>query len=105
MSVVALAETNTDEINKGMYKLGEGDEYMPVYSKILKQKILKQKEVDLPFISKMTLDLNKLSNCNENIESIFLKIINTTDPVTVGAVYHPPNRNIDLFNEEVELII
>ena len=102
-SVVALAETNTDETNKGIYKLS--DEYTPVYSSKIDNKA-KGSGLALYIKNDFTFTiLNELSNCNENIESIFLKITNTTDPIIVGAVYRPPSGDIKKFNEEVEHII
>ena len=49
--------------------------------------------------------LNELSIVNENIESLFIKITNTTNPITAGLVYRPPNGDIDKFNSEMENII
>ena len=50
-------------------------------------------------------EINKFSICNENIESIFVKITCSNIPITVGVLYRPPSGDLRLFNIELEAII
>ena len=50
-------------------------------------------------------EINDLSTCNANIESIFIKITNSNEPITVRLIYRPPSGNLASFNEEFESII
>ena len=49
--------------------------------------------------------LHELSLCNDNIESLFIKITNLTDPLTVGVVHRPPSGDVIKFNKEMEFLI
>ena len=70
-SVVALAETNTYECNKDLYKLS--NEYTPVYSSKIENKV-KGSGVALYVKNDFSYNiLNELSSCNKNIETLFVK--------------------------------
>ena len=103
-SIIALAETNVDETQKGLYKLS--NEYEYVYSsKIISKKV---KGTGLAIYIKNEYSysvLHELSLCNDNIESLFIKITNLTDPLTVGVVYRPPSGDVIKFNKEMEFLI
>ena len=95
-SVVALAETNTDECNKDLYKLS--NEYTPVYSSKIENKV-KGSGVALYVKNGFSFNiLNELSSCDKNIETLFIKITNTSAPIVIGVVYRPPSGDIDEFN-------
>ena len=70
-SIIALAETNVDETQKGLYKLS--NEYESVYSSKISKKV---KGTGLAIYKKNEYSytvLHKLSLCNDNIESLFIK--------------------------------
>ena len=97
-SVVALAETNTDACNKDLYKLS--NEYTPVYSSKIKNKV-KGSGVALYVKNDFSFSiLNELSSCDKNIETLFIKIANTSAPVIKRALiylepaFHFPNMGL-----------
>ena len=47
----------------------------------------------------------ELSKCSPDIESIFVEITNTEKPITVGAIYRPPNGSMQSFNNELQHIL
>ena len=49
--------------------------------------------------------IDKLSICSESIESLFVTITNTSDPIVVGVIYRPPNSPLAEFNLEYEKIL
>ena len=49
--------------------------------------------------------MNELSSCNKNIETLFIKITNSSAPIVIGVVYCPPSGDIDEFNKEIELML
>ena len=49
--------------------------------------------------------MEEFNSCNPNIESLFIKVTNTTAPITVGVIYRPPNGNLVEFNKEFEQLI
>ena len=102
-SIIALAETNVDDSQKGLYKLS--NEYESVYSSTISKKV---KGTGLAMYIKNEYSytvLHELSLCNDNIESLFIKITNLTDPLTVGVVYRPPSGDVIKFNKEMEFLI
>ena len=102
-SVVALAETNTDESNKDIYKLS--DDYTPAYSSKMKHK---SKGTGVALYIKNDFSFNTMyefSNCTKDIETLFVQITNTSDPITVGVVYRPPSGDLDKFNTELDLLL
>ena len=102
-SVIALAETNTDECNKDLYKLS--NEYTPVYSSKIENKV-KGSGVALYVKNDFSFNIwNELSSCNKKIETLFIKITNTSAPIVIGVVYRPPSGDIEEFNKEIELIL
>ena len=102
-SVVALAETNLLESDKDQYKLS--NEYTPVYSSKINNKS-KGSGVALYIRNNFSFTiLQEFSNCNTNIETLFIKITNTAEPIIVGVVYRPPSGDIELFNNEIERIL
>ena len=39
------------------------------------------------------------------VETLFIKITNTSAPIVIGVVYRPPSGDIKEFNKEIELIL
>ena len=48
---------------------------------------------------------SSLSVCKESIESLFITITNSPEPLKVGVIYRPPNASLDEFNKEYERIL
>lgn len=102
-SIVAIAETNTDQCNKDQFTLS--NDYTSVYSPRIEDKA-KGSGLALYVLNDLKFDpIEEFSYCNENIESIFIKITNTTNTITVGAIYRPPSGNIETFNNEMEQLL
>ena len=102
-SVVALAETNTDEFNKDLYQLS--NEYTPVYSSKIENKV-NGCGVALYVKNDFSFNIwNELSSCNKNFETLFIQITNTSDSIVFGVFYRPPSGDIEEFNKEIELIL
>ena len=102
-SVIGLAETNVDKINKDLYKLSA--DYSSEYLSKIEDKskgsgLALYIKNDYNFIA-----IEEFSSCNPNIESLFVKLTNTAAPITVGIIYRPPNGNLVEFNKEFENII
>ena len=98
LSIITMAETNIDECNKTSYNLqGYQSEYQ---SKIAD----KFKGSGLAIYIKDTFIYNKMdefSHCTPNLESLFISIIKTINPILVGVVYRPPNGDDKLFLSEL----
>ena len=82
VSVLTLAETNLDECNKNIFKL-QG------FESIYQSKIVgKHKGSGLAIYTKEAFLFTKLyafSQCSSNLESLFISINNTENPITVGV--------------------
>ena len=107
-SVVGLAETNTDSENGNLYQIND---YSSCYQsryfcKIKKRPKHKGSGLCLYVHNSMNFTkMDKLSICNESIESLFVTITNATDPLVVGVVYRPPNSTLADFNFQYEKIL
>ena len=102
-SVVAIAETNIDESQKDLFKIGY--EYTSIYQSKIEGK---SKGSGLGIYIKNDLEhdiLDEFSICNENIECKFVKVSQHNNFLIVGALYRPPSGNLRSFNEELETII
>ena len=107
-SVIGLAETNTDPENGCLYQIGE-------YSSCYQSRFINESETMYkPKGSGVCLYIhdqfnfskdNSLSLCKESIESLFVTITNTPEPLKIGVVYRPPNASLDEFNKEYEHIL
>ena len=102
-SVIGLAETNIEECDKDLYKIN--DNYTSIYQSKRASKN-KGSGVALYVNNKFSYEcLNDLWICNKNIEAIFVKLTDTTQPIVVGVVYRPPSGDLHKFNEELENIL
>ena len=107
-SVIGLAETNTDPENGNTYQLNG---YTSCYQKRFyceskKQHKPKGSGVCLYVHNSLNYtEIEKLSLCKENIETLFVKITNISEPLIIGVVYRPPNSPLSDFNEEYEQIL
>ena len=99
LSVYTFAETNINEEHINLYPI-EG--YQPTaQSKIAN----KAKGSGLAIYVRNNLLLNTcphLNNCSKNLESLFVSITNTPEPITIGVVYRPPSGNEAHFLNELE---
>ena len=103
LSIIGLAETNIDECHKDLYKIS--DKYESVYQSKKSGKS-KGSGIGLYLNKKFNfVRVNELDICDKNIEAMFIKITNTTEPITTGIVYRPPNGDIDTFNKEIDKIL
>ena len=107
-SVLGLAETNTDPENRHLYQLAD---YTPVYQSRFycttkNQVKAKGSGVCLYVHNSFNFtSINKISVCNENIESMFVTLTNLPEPIIVGVVYRPPNASLDQFNVQYQQIL
>ena len=102
LSILTLAETNLDECNKNIFKL-QG------FESIYQSKIVgKHKGSGLAIYIKEAFLFTKLdafSQCSSNLESLFISINNTENPITVGVLYRPPSGDTTLFISELNSIL
>ena len=102
-SVIALAETNVDQELQNLYQIPN---YNNFYQSTLEGKD-KGTGVAL-YVNKIfnACIVENVSLCNEDIESIFVEISQSSSPktLTVGVVYRPPNGNATKFLEQFENI-
>ena len=107
-SVIGLAETNTDSENKDLYQL---QNYSSCYQSRHVNKSTgecKSKGTGVCLYIHSSLNYSKnddLSICKESIETLFVTITNTAEPITVGVIYRPPNSSLEEFNIEYEKIL
>ena len=101
VSILTMAETNLDECNKNLYNLqGYQSEYQ---SKITGK--LKGSGLAIYIKEKNYNKLDEFSQCTENLESLFVSIIDTEIPIIIGVVYRPPSGNIKLFSSELNSLL
>ena len=107
-SVIGLAETNTDPTNGNLYQINEYSSlYQSRYFDMSKNEC-KTKGSGVCLYIHNSLNYNKdnqLSLCKNSIETLFITITNTPEPLTIGVIYRPPNSSIDEFNEEYNHIL
>ena len=101
-SAIAICETNIDASHKNMYSI-EG--YESCYQSKLAGKA-KGSGLGLYIDSMFAFDeLPESSVCSPDLETIFIKITNTLEPVIIGAVYRPPSGNPVHFNQQFHSIL
>lgn len=98
-SAIGIAETNTDEVHKDLYRLTG---YASVYNDKLPNK-LKGTGVALYIKDSFIFNkLNEFSKCTPDIESLFVSITNTSCPLIIGVVYRPPSGSYSGFLSEID---
>ena len=101
-SIIAVCETNIDSSHKNLYQI-EG------YDSCYQSKIVdKSKGSGLGLYIKDTYTFDTISEssaCSPDIETLFIKITNTNEPVTIGVVYRPPNGSLTTFNHQFQSIL
>lgn len=101
-SVIGLAETNTNPQNKDLFKLNK---YSSLYQEIDATKS-KGTGVALYIHNSLTATVDQsLSQCTQNLESLFVKFNTGAEEHTVGVIYAPPSGDKSKFISELETII
>ena len=94
LSVITLAETNLDECNKNLFTIRG-------YQSVYQSKITgKHKGSGLAIYLKdvfLHTKKDELSQCTSHLESLFISINNTDNPLTIGVIYRPPNGDHSKF--------
>ena len=96
-SIIGLAETNTEQVNKDLYKI---DGYTSCYQSTKEGKH-KGTGVCLYIHDKYNFtELTDISITTVNAETLFVKLTNVNEPTIVGVVYNPPAGDNNLFRSE-----
>ena len=100
--IIAIAETNSDEVNKGLYQIaGYNSEYN---SKIAGKK--KGSGIGIYVHEKYQSNrLEKYCKCTVNLETIFIELTNAEVPQTIGVIYRPPNGDASAALAELEHLL
>ena len=99
-SIIALAETNTDQPLKDHYQIPG---YNSFYQSTTENK---SKGTGVAIYAADHLNVENLGGCLPDIESLFVRVTlpNNECPMTYGVVYRPPNSNLDTFMNEFNLL-
>ena len=101
-TIIAIAETNCDEENKGIYTI-------PGYESEYNSKFLnKSKGSGLGLYVNSDFQFSKLDkfcSISENMESLFVEITDMDDPHVIGTIYRPPSGDLNKFNSEFEALL
>ena len=95
-SVIGIAETNTDEPLKELYKIPQYNSFYQV----TQEDKLKGTGVALYVANNLNAEvIENLGYCSPDIESIFVKITQSSSKLTLisGVIYRPPNGDIHNF--------
>ena len=102
ISVISVAETNINKEHKDLFRI-------PGYESIFQSKLNnKKKGSGLGIYLEETFISNEISNCcicTNDIESLFINIVNTSEPITFGVIYRPPTGNVANFISQLEKIM
>ena len=85
-SVIGLAETNTEKVNKDIYRI---DGYTSCTGICL-------------YVHERYnyIELTSISMTTDNLEKLFVKLTDLDEPVIVGVVYRPTSGDANLFQSE-----
>ena len=101
-SIIGIAETNVDAHHKDLYRLpGYVSEYNEKFPG-------KNKGSGVALYLNENIVYNRIDaycKCSKNIESLFVKIINTDIPHIIGIVYRPPSGQKSEFLHELDNIL
>ena len=87
-SAIGLAETNIDAYNKDLYQI---DDYNSCYQAKNCNKN-KGSGVGIYVHKQFNFVENaKLTHFSSNLETVFVDITNTSEPLTIGTIYRPPS--------------
>ena len=101
-SIITFAETNLDAEHKDLFNLNG-------YQSVFQSKTPNKNRgsglaiyIEDKFLH-TTCD--ESSQCSKNLESLFINVSNTIEPILVGVIYRPPSGNIDQFLSEFEKLL
>ena len=100
--IIGLAETNVDESLKNLYSIPN---YTSFYQDTQRGK---SKGTGIAIFARNDLNasiVDKVGFCTPNIESLFIQISNTENPITFGVVYRPPSGELDKFLDTLSTIV
>ena len=101
-SIIGIAETNTDATNSSIYNIPD---YNSFYQDTQPNK-KKGTGVALYVHKSLNATINyNLSQNTPNIETLFVTISNSNNPLTVGVLYRPPSGNPNEALEEISHIL
>ena len=101
-SVIGIAETNIEDCHKDLYRLND---YSSTYNSKYPGKN-KGSGLGLYIHNEYVFNKNnELTYCTKNLESLFITITNTKEPITVGLVYRPPSGLMAEFFAEWESLL
>ncbi|KAL5270292.1 hypothetical protein ACHWQZ_G001136 [Mnemiopsis leidyi] len=98
-SIIALAETNTDQQLKNLYQIPG---YNSFYQETIENKA-KGTGVAIYVANHLNAEIiENIGGCSPDIESLFIRITLPDNPntLTCGVVYRPPNSNCETFLSE-----
>ena len=100
--LIAIAETNIADEHKNLYRI-------PGYQSIFNSKINgKHKGSGMGIYAKDNLNCSKIEEISiscADIETLFIKISNTEQPLIFAVTYRPPSGNIKNFNQQFEKVL
>ena len=100
--IIGLAETNTDDAIKDIFSIPG---YSSYYQNTLKGKC-KGTGVALYVRNDLNVStVDRVGFCTPDIESFFVEISNTDNPLTVGVIYRPPSGDMDKFLDTMLFIV
>ena len=101
-SVIGLCETNIDRCHKSLYNI---DGYESVYQSRLPGKS-KGSGLGLYIDKRFAYEeLPELSLCTPDIETLFIKLTNTNETITLGVVYRSPSGSFCNFSSVFEKLL
>ena len=100
--IIAIAETNIDETHKNLYQISTyNSEYNSKYP-------AKHKGSGLGIYVHENYQFHKIDKycqCSKNMETLFIEITNTEQPITIGVIYRPPSGKLCDFYDELDDLI
>ena len=101
-SIIGIAETNIDECHKNLYTINHyNSEYSSKFPGKKKGSGLGLYVYDGILFNR----IEKLCQCTNNLESLFIEVTSTPTPLTVGVIYRPPSGELSNFMNEMEAIM
>ena len=101
--ILAITETNIKEEHMNLYRIPG---YQPIFNSKVKDK---HKGSGLGIYVKENLNcsnvIQDVSISCSDIETLFVRISNTEQPLIFGVVYRPPSGNIKKFNQQFERLL
>ena len=100
-TAIGLAETNTHPETSKLYKIPSYKEY---YQSTSENKKTGTGVCLYIHESINVITIDEISECSQDIESLFVKSTNTSTPIIFGVIYRPNDGSKELFYEKLETI-